>query len=142
MSQARAPQQEAELAPNPSRGFVLPAAKHLEPDLVFRHLAGVLGDDSALVQDEDPVGERQDLVELERDEKDRAPFVAFRDQAPMEKLDGADVEAASRLRRDQNLRVARDLPRRDDLLLIAARKAGGAREWASAPHIELADESL
>ena len=57
--------EEAGRAPSPSCGFRLPSPEHLEPDRLLRHLAGVLGDDLTLVQDEDPVGERQDLVELE-----------------------------------------------------------------------------
>ena len=77
---------------------------------------------SSLVHDEDAVGEREHLVELERDEQDRAALVALGDEPPVHVLDRADVEAARRLRRDQHVRVARDLARDDDLLLVAARE--------------------
>ena len=53
----------------------------------------------ALVDDEDPVGEREDLVELERDEQDRPALVALLDEPPVDELDRADVEAARRLAR-------------------------------------------
>ena len=100
----------------------------------------VLADDLALVDDEDAVGERQHLLELERDEQDRAPLVALLDEPPVQVLDRADVEAARRLRRDQHLRVARDLARDDDLLLVAAREPARARQRAAAAHVELADQ--
>src|SRR5579884_1229399 len=100
----------------------------------------MLADDLALVEDEDPVGEREDLVELERDEQDRAALVALGDQPPVQVLDRADVEPTRRLRRDQDLRVACDLARGDHLLLVAARKAAGTRHRAPAAHVELADQ--
>ncbi len=52
-----------------------------------------LADDLALVHDEDAVGERQHLLELERDEQHRAPLVALLDEPPVDELDRADVEA-------------------------------------------------
>ena len=62
----------------------------------------VLADDLALVDDEDPVGEREDLLELEGDEEDRAALVPLLDEAPVDELDRADVEAARRLGSDQH----------------------------------------
>ena len=100
----------------------------------------MLADDLALVDDEDAVRERQDLVQLERDEQDRSALVALGDEPAVEVLDRADVEAARRLRGDQHLRVARDLAGRDDLLLVAARKAAGPRQRAAAADVELADQ--
>src|SRR5690348_13781701 len=85
------------------------AAEHLEPDLLLRHLARVLADDLALVDDEDAVGEREDLLQLERDEEDGATLVALGHDPPVQILDRAHVEAARGLRRDEDLRVARDL---------------------------------
>src|SRR5205823_12326629 len=88
-----------------SCGGRLLSTEHLEPDLLFRHLARVLADDLALVDDEDAVGERQDLLELERDEQDRAALVALRHQPAVKVLDGADVEAARGLRGDEHLGI-------------------------------------
>src|SRR5439155_22480478 len=75
-----------------------------------------------------------------RDEQHSAALVSLLDQAPVDELDRADVEAASRLRRDQHLRVTVDLAREDDLLLVAARERGRVRLRSSAAHVELADE--
>ena len=77
----------------------------------------------ALEDDEDPVGEREDLLQLERDEQDGPALVALLDEPAVDELDRADVEAARRLRRDQHLRVAVDLAGEDHLLLVAAREA-------------------
>src|SRR5581483_5880120 len=114
-------------------------AEHLEADLLLGDRTRVLADELPFVEHENPVGEREDLVELERDEQDRATLFAFLDEPPVEELDGADVEAAGGLGGDQHLRVARDLARRDHLLLIAARERARARERAAAAHVELAD---
>ena len=54
------------------RARVLRPAEHRERRAPPRSTSGVeLADDLALVDDEDPVRERQDLLELERDEQDR-----------------------------------------------------------------------
>ena len=50
---------------------------------------------------EDAIGEGQDFFELERHEEDRASLVALLDQAVVDELGGADVEAARGLRGDQ-----------------------------------------
>ena len=96
------------------------AADHRDAERLRVDVRRELADDLALVHDEDPVGERQDLLELERDEQDRAALVALGDEPAVQELDRADVEAARRLRGDQDPRVARDLARDDELLLVAA----------------------
>src|SRR4029453_5736835 len=55
-------------------------AEHLHPDRLLARVGAVLADDLALIDDEDAVGERQDLNQLERDEQDRAALVAFLDE--------------------------------------------------------------
>src|SRR6185437_1921829 len=123
-----------------NRRRFLPAAEHLEPDELLGHLAGVLADDLALVDHEDPVREREDLLELERDEQDRAALVALGHEATVEILDRSDVEASRRLRGNQDLRVAGDLPGCDDLLLVASRQPARTRERSAAAHVELPDQ--
>src|SRR5215470_4638932 len=113
-----APAVRAGTGPALSRGFRLPATQHLQSDLLLGHLSRVLADDLALVQDEDPVGEGQNLVELERDEEDGAPLIALGDEPAVQVLDSADVEPAGGLCGDEDLRVARERPRRDELVLI------------------------
>ena len=99
-------------------------------------------DDPALVDDEDAVGEREHLLELERDEQHGASLVALLDEPAVHELDRADVEPARRLRRDQDTRVARHLARDHDLLLVAARERGRARALVAAADVELGEELL
>ena len=115
----------------------LPRAGHRDAQLVLGDARSELAHDLALVDHEDPVGEREDLLQLERDEQYRTPLVALLDEAAMDELDRTDVEAARRLGRDQHLRVAIDLAREHDLLLIAAREATGERLRAAAADVEL-----
>src|SRR5207248_10833534 len=115
----------------------LPTAEHLEPDLLFGDLPGVRADDLTFVEDEDPVGERHHLLELQRDEQDRPPLVALGYEPSMEELDRADVDPARRLRGDQDLRVACDLARDDNFLLVAAGEAARPCPRAAAADVEL-----
>ena len=85
------------------------AAGHRDPELLLGRVRRELADDLALVDHEDPVGEREHLLELERHEQHRAALVALLDEAPVDVLDRADVEAARRLGGDQHPRVAGDL---------------------------------
>ncbi len=90
---------------------------------------GELRDDAPLVDHEDAVRERQDLLELERHQQDRAALVALGDEPPVHVLDRADVEPAGRLGRHQHGRVARHLAGDDDLLLVAARQRRPPGSW-------------
>src|SRR3954447_24783863 len=95
--------------PRRSRRLLPPATGHREAELLFGRRRRELADEAAFVDDEDAIGEREDLLELERDEEHRAAGVALLDQTAVHELNGADVETARRLRRDQHLRVAVDL---------------------------------
>ena len=65
-------------------------------------------DDPALVHDRDPVGEREELVELLGDQQDRRARRARRSRSELvDALDRADVEAARRLDGDQQRRRRR-----------------------------------
>src|ERR1051326_1869062 len=76
------------------------AAGHREAELLFRRGRRELADDPPLVDDEDPVGERQDLPQAERDEEHGAARIALLDEPAVDELDRADVEPACRLGRD------------------------------------------
>ena len=120
----------------------LPArAGHRDAELVLGDARSELADDLALVEHEDPVGEREDLLELERDEQHCAALVPLLDEPAVDELDRADVETARRLRRDQHLRVAVDLAREHDLLLVAAREATGERLRPAAANVELLQQA-
>ena len=129
--------------PPPSGGVGLAHAAFRPPPVIAmpssssETLGGYSPTIRALEDDEDPVGEREDLVQLERDEQDAAALVALLDEPPVDELDRAHVEAARRLRGDQHLRVAVDLAREDDLLLVAAREAAGVRVRPAAADVEL-----
>src|SRR5438477_449284 len=109
------PQRKANATASPVRISVVVCRSVCE-----RLYAEVLADDLTFVEDEDPVGERHHLLELQRDEQDRPPLVALGYEPSMEELDRADVDPARRLRGDQDLRVACDLACDDNLLLVAA----------------------
>src|SRR6185312_7858272 len=96
-----------------------------------------IADDASVAHDEDAVGERHDLVELDRYQKHRATGVAMLDELAMNELDGADIHAARRLSDQQDFRRARQLPRHDQFLLVAAGKIVRAHKRLSRPHVEL-----
>ena len=95
------------------------------PSSSSRRVGRQLGHDPALVDHEHAVGERADLLQLERDEQHAAAGVALLEQPPVDELDRADVEPARRLRGDRDLRLLGELARDDDLLLVAARQRAG-----------------
>src|SRR5215211_8274590 len=119
-----------------SRRLLFRPAGHREAELLRGDVRPVLAYDPALVDDEDAVGERQDLFQLQRDEQDRAALVALLDEPAMDELDRADVEPARRLGGQQDARIALDLAGDDHLLLIAARQRGGPRERPTAADVE------
>src|SRR5215469_14541811 len=103
-----------------SSGRFLTSASHCDPELFLARVGGELADDLPFVDHEDPVRQCADLVVLERYQKDRAALVALLDQAAVNELDRAYVEAAGRLVGDQELGVASDFAGDNDLLLVAA----------------------
>ena len=90
--------------------------------------------------DEDAVGERQNLIELERDEEDGSTLVALLDEPVVDELDRADVEPSRRLARHQDSGVTCDLAGDHDLLLVAAGERRGERRRRPATHVELLEQ--
>src|SRR3954464_2979363 len=113
------------------------AAGHQESELLLRCVGCDLADDPPLVDHEDAVRERPDLLGLQRHEEDPAPGVALGDEPPMHELDRADVEAARGLMGDQEPGVGRDLTRDADLLLVAARQRRRERRIVAATDVVL-----
>src|SRR5207248_9099392 len=102
------------------RTGILPSG-HEQADLLHVRLgARRLADDRALVHDRDPVGEREDLVEVLADQQDRDTLAGGVAQVLVHGLDRADVEAPRRRGGDEQLRQDRELSREDDLLQVAA----------------------
>src|SRR5918996_661253 len=111
--------------PARSRGLPAAAAGHRDPELLVGHAGRELARDPAFVDDEDAIGERLDLLQLERDEEDAATGVALLDEATVHVLDGADVQPARGLRGDEDTGVAVDLTGEHDLLLVASGEPRG-----------------
>src|SRR5579871_1878320 len=120
--------------------LLAPAAGHGEPELFLGRGRRELADDPALVDHEDAIREREDLLELERDEEHRSAGVALLDETAVHELDRADVESARRLRGDEHLRVGVDLAREHDLLLIAAGQRARRRGRRAAAYVELTQQ--
>ena len=91
-----------------------------------RRQLALVSEESAIVASEEAyamqIGERADLVELHGDEEDGSAGVAQLDEAPVDRFDRADVDAARRLADQQYLGLARHLARQDQFLLVAARE--------------------
>ena len=101
----------------------------------------VLGGDPALEQRDDPVGQGVDLVQLGGDQEHRAAGGLLVQDLPPHELDRADVEAARGLRGQEELRIAVQLAREDQLLLVPAGE--GARGHVDVPgaDVVLLDEA-
>ena len=90
---------------------------HEQADLLDRRGSSLeLADDAALVDDEDPVGERANLVEVFAHEQDRDALRSGVAEVRVHGLDRADVEPARRLRDDEDERIVRELAPEDELL--------------------------
>ena len=82
-----------------------------------------IGGDPAAVEDDDAIGERQQLVELFGDEQHRAAATAEIEDLLMNEDRAADVDAAGRLGGDEKTRFEVELARDHHPLLVAAGKA-------------------
>ena len=102
------------------RALLASAAGHQEAEALLGGSGGSMLTMRPFVHDGDAVGERADLVQLGRDEQHRRARVALGDELAVDELDGADIHAARGLRGEQHARLAADLARDDDLLLVAA----------------------
>src|SRR5262249_12075363 len=138
-ARSRAPGREAG-RDRSSRSLAPSRARHGDAELLFADVRRELAHELTLVNDEDAVREREDLVELERDEQNRSSGVALRDEAAVDELDRADVETARRLRRDEDARIAGDLPRENDLLLVASRERSVDGLRPAAAHVVLGQQ--
>ena len=80
--------------------------------------------DGAPEQDEDPVAQAAQLVQVLGDDQHPGPRVAQLVELLVDVAVRADVQAPGRLRRDEHLRPAPEGPRQEHLLHAAAREAG------------------
>src|SRR3954462_10014393 len=85
---------------------------HEQADLLDVRLpGGELAEDATLVHHDDPVGEREDLVEVLSDQEDADAGLRRLPQVPVDGLDRADVQSARRRGRHEQRRVAGKLAR-------------------------------
>ena len=106
-----------------SRRSILTApcpSRHEQPELLDVARARVeLSGDPALVHHHDPVGEREDLVEVFADQETATPGRCLA-QVRVHGFDRADIEPARRRRGDEHARLALELAGEDDLLQVPA----------------------
>ena len=95
--------------------------------------------DASAIHHGDAVGEREDLLQVLADQKHRAAARAERQELAVDELGRADVDAARRLRGEQDFRLARDLAGEQRLLQIAAGERAGARLRAGGADVEALD---
>ena len=81
-----------------------------------------LSDDAPLIDDYYAVAQAQHFVQFSRYEQDGCARIAQFDQLAMNELCRPDVNAARRLRNQNQSRLDVELARDDQLLLIAARQ--------------------
>ena len=110
---------------SPARGRVVAAA----PPVMNRPISWMSAvsasnepGDPALVHDDDPVGQGQELVELLGDQQDRGARLAQLEQHPVDALDAADVQPARGLDGHHQRRPGVDLAGEDEPLEVAARQ--------------------
>ena len=116
-------------------------AGHEVADLLDRRRPGVeLADDLALVDDEDPVGERADLVEVLAHEQDRDAACSGLAEVRVHRLDRADVEPARRLGDDEDERIVVELSPEDELLEVAAGEVAHGRPRPGGLHVVAPDD--
>ena len=94
-----------------------------------------LADDAAGEHHDQAVADVEELVEVGRDQQDAAAAGARLAQRAPDEGGGADVEAAGRLRRDDQARGGIDLARQDQLLGIAAGKRTGRLGGGRVAHV-------
>ena len=124
-------------------GLVAASACHHETDLLFADaIAGEVAHDAPGEHHEDAVGQRDQFVELHGDQQDRATFGALAHDLVMDRLGGADVDAACRLIDQQEARIAGKFARQHDLLDIAARKALDGLVRSLRANVEALDQRL
>ncbi len=121
------------------RGLLPFDAGHQQAELAFGRLRPALADDAAVAHDEDAVGERADLVELDGDEQDRLAAVAHGDELAVDELDRADIDAARRLADEEHGRIVLHLAREHDLLLVAAGEIRGLQPAVGRADVVLLD---
>ncbi len=88
-----------------------------------------------------PVAKSQHLIEILRNQDDRSPRLARRQQFAMHRGDGPFIEPACRLAGEDQARRGDQVPAKDELLHVAAGEQADARIGRCAAHIEALDDT-
>ena len=99
-------------------------------------VAGDVGGEPALADDQDAVGHAEHLGQLGGDHQDRQPLAGQLGEQPVDLGLGADVDAAGGLVDDQQLGLGGQPLGDDDLLLVAAAHRGRVHVEGAGLHLE------
>src|SRR5438105_5703887 len=121
--------------------LTVPQAAHPLADLLDTRLhRGDARRHTALRDDEQPVADLEQFVELFADDEQRAARIAQRQQLAADLRRRADIDAPGRLRDDQQARVRIDLAPDQELLQVATRQTLGHRARAAGLDAETLDQ--
>ena len=95
----------------------------------------------ALVDHRHAIGQREQLVEVLRDDQNRGTLCREVEQRLMDRRGGAGIDAPGRLRDDQDAGRLQDLPADDEFLQIAAREARRAGIDAAGDDVKGLDDA-
>src|SRR2546426_1686247 len=117
-------------------------AEHHAAELVVGRVRQGLAGGAALEEHQDAIAERAQLVEIERDHQDGGAPIAGIAQRIVQPPRRSRVESPGRVDGDDQARrrAARELPRGDELLLVAAGKFRGSRGRLRWAHVESGDQ--
>ena len=116
------------------------AGDHLHQTVLVEAAVGDHAVDAAVADDGETAAEREQLVELRRDDDDRDAVGRELAQQRVDFLLGADIDAARRLVADEHFRLRQDGAREDDLLLVAAAQARDRRAERRGDQAQLAQD--
>jgi len=101
-----------------------------------------LSDDHSLVEDEHPVGNGHQLVQVLRCDEHGGAVSPLADQPLVDVGRSRDINATRRLGDEQDRRRAGQLTGDDELLYVATGQVAGGRVQARRPHVEFGDQPL
>ena len=97
------------------------------------------GRDASRCQHDDAIAQGHQFLEVARDDDEAVPAIGQITQSRVNRLPGADVDAARRLVHEQHGAVAQQPAGQHDLLLVAAAQRVGALLQALSANIETLD---
>mmetsp|Transcript_24331 Transcript_24331/g.45300 ORF Transcript_24331/g.45300 Transcript_24331/m.45300 type:complete len:203 (+) Transcript_24331:1995-2603(+) len=110
---------------------------HQQAQLFFVGVCGVaFAGDMAVKHHNHPVSQRQNFFQFHRHQQDRFALIAQVHNLLVDEFNRANVHATGRLPDQQKVRVALDLTRQNDLLLVAAGEIFGGQFRIRRAHVK------